>query len=59
MADALSTALFVMGKDKATSYWKAHKDEFDFIMIMDDKKVYASEGVKEELSTELEVEFVK
>lgn len=59
MADALSTALFVMGKDKATSYWKAHKDEFDFIMIMDDKKVYASEGVKDELSTELEVEFVK
>ena len=31
-ADALSTALFVMGRERAEAYWRAHQD-FDFILL--------------------------
>ncbi|NMA06941.1 MAG: FAD:protein FMN transferase, partial [Ruminococcaceae bacterium] len=43
-ADALSTALFVMGKDKALEYWEKTKD-FDFIAVTDDMTVYVTEGI--------------
>lgn len=43
-ADALSTALFVMGLDKATAYYRAHRD-FDFIILTDDDNLYITEGV--------------
>ena len=33
MCDAYSTALYVMGQEKAIAYWKAHSDEFDLILI--------------------------
>lgn len=35
-ADALSTTLVVLGKEKAIDFWKSHKD-FDFIMLLEDK----------------------
>ena len=59
LADALSTALFVMGKDKAYEYWKNHKDEFDYVMILDDKHVYASEGLDGKLTTDYDLEIVR
>ncbi len=41
--DALSTALFVMGKDKAIDYWKNHHKEkdqdFEMVIITDDEKL--------------------
>jgi thiamine biosynthesis lipoprotein len=43
-ADALSTALFVMGKDNALEYWEKTKD-FDFIAVTDDMTVYVTEGI--------------
>lgn len=48
-ADALSTALFVMGLDKATAYYRAHRD-FDFIILTDDHSVYLTEGVYDEFT---------
>ena len=44
-ADALSTALFVMGLDKAVDYWKNRKD-FDMILITDDNSVYITEPIE-------------
>lgn len=35
--DALSTALFIMGYDKAINYWKQNND-FEMIVITQDKK---------------------
>lgn len=32
-ADAMSTALTVMGKEKAIAYWKNNKSKFDFILV--------------------------
>ena len=59
LADALSTALFVMGKDKAYEYWKNHKDEFDYVMILENKQVYASSGLDGKLTTDYDLEIVK
>lgn len=59
LADGLSTSLFVMGKDKATDYWKAHSDEFDMILLTDDEKLYVSEGIKDSFTSDREFEIVE
>lgn len=46
LCDALSTALFVMGKEKAISYWETYKD-FDFVLVTEDKQVFISQGLKQ------------
>jgi thiamine biosynthesis lipoprotein len=43
--DGLSTALFVMGLDKAIDYWRQQGD-FEFVLIGDDGALYVSEGVR-------------
>ena len=43
-ADALSTALYVMGKDKALEFYREHKD-FDFIIVTDNNKMYISGSI--------------
>lgn len=48
-ADAASTALFVMGLDKATAYYQKHKD-FDFIILTDDDNLYLTEGVYDDFT---------
>lgn len=45
VGDALSTALFIMGKDKAIEFFKRDKYEFDVILITHDGNVYISEGI--------------
>ncbi len=45
LADGLSTSLFIMGKDQAIEYWRQHSDEFDTILIDENKEVYVTEGI--------------
>lgn len=59
LADGLSTSLFVMGKDQATDYWKAHSDEFDMILLTDDEKLYVSAGIKDSFTSDREVEIIE
>lgn len=42
--DALSTALFVMGLEDGTRYWKNHND-FDVIFIDTDNHIFVTEGI--------------
>jgi len=44
MADALSTALFVMGREEAVAYYAAHgaADGFDLLLLGDDGRVYTT-----------------
>ena len=45
LADALSTALFVMGPEKAAAFWQSHADEFDAILIAEDGQIKVTEGI--------------
>lgn len=44
MCDALSTALFAAGTDKATEYWRSHSG-FDMILVTDDERILYTEGI--------------
>ena len=49
LADILSTALFVMGADKAATYYQAH-DGFEFILLTDDHTLYITEGIYDDFT---------
>ena len=49
LCDALSTALFVMGAEKATAYWRENGG-FDFILIGEDGKITITEGLRDSFS---------
>lgn len=44
LCDALSTALFVIGVDRAVDYWRHHQD-FDMILVTEAAEIYLTEGV--------------
>lgn len=46
LCDALSTALFVLGTDKAIDYWR-NTEDFEMILITDDEKIIYSEGLSD------------
>lgn len=58
-ADGLSTSLFIMGKEKAEAYWREHRDEFDVILLTDDGKLYVSEGIAKQFSSDREFSVLK
>lgn len=61
LADGLSTSLFIMGKDKAIEYWKAHSKDFDFVLCEDDGTLVVSKGLKDKFTPQnenAEVEYV-
>ncbi len=53
-ADALSTALFVMGRKKATEFWQSDKS-FSMILIEKSGKIFYTEDLKIETNYESEV----
>ncbi len=58
LADALSTSLFVMGKDKAIDFYKKSNYNFDFILYTSDNKLIISDGVEDTFSSDLDIKVV-
>lgn len=58
LADALSTSLFVMGKDKAIDFYKKSNYDFDFILYTSDNKLIISDGIKDIFSSDLDIKVV-
>ena len=44
LCDALSTALFVMGPEKAEEYWREHGG-FDMLLVTDENEIILTEGI--------------
>jgi thiamine biosynthesis lipoprotein len=53
MADALSTAVYCMGLDKATAYWQSHSDDFDMILYDTQKGLYITKGIENTFTSQL------
>ena len=58
LADALSTSLFVMGKDKAIDFYKKSNYNFDFILYTSDNKLIISDGIEDIFFSNLDIEVV-
>ena len=50
--DALSTALYVMGLDKAIDFWKNSELDFDIILISSDKQIYISKSISSDFHSD-------
>ena len=59
LADALSTALFVMGSEKAEEYWREHADEFDMILQKTDGTLSVSEGIEDRFTGNRETQVIR
>lgn len=57
--DALSTALFVMGEDKAVEFWRKNHD-FDMILVTDSHEIMYTSGVENSFEnlTEMSAEVI-
>lgn len=44
LCDALSTAIFVMGAEKAEELWRSRSD-FEMILVTDEKEIFITEGI--------------
>lgn len=49
LCDALSTSLFIMGREEAEAYWREHGG-FDMILITDEGELYITEGISDAFS---------
>lgn len=58
LADALSTSLFVMGKDKAIDFYKKSNYNFDYILYTSDNKLIISDGIEDIFSSDLDIKVV-
>ena len=47
MCDALSTALFVMGEEKALDFWRSGAYDFDLVLVTEDDRVVITDGIAE------------
>ena len=59
LADGMSTALYIMGYEKACQFWRQHREEFSVILVTDDGKIHISENLKENFQTEQVLEIIE
>lgn len=57
-ADAYSTALFVMGSEKAERFWR-EKGDFELILFTDDARLIITDGLKDCFRTERKLEVLE
>ena len=59
LADGLSTAVFVLGKEEGLALWRAHADEFQMILLDEEGNVTVTQGIADAFSTDLPMEIAE
>lgn len=59
LADAYSTALFVMGTEEAIRFWESHSKQFDAVLYTEDGRLLVTEGLQDLLATALDYEVLR
>lgn len=59
LADALSTAIFVMGLQKAETLYNDNNDLFGAVLITDSNEIYITENLKDSFSSNHSYEVIK
>lgn len=59
LADGLSTAVFIMGLEKAENYWKKYGDAFEMILMAENGTVYITEGLEQNFTTEFPLSVIR
>ncbi|MCQ2420145.1 MAG: FAD:protein FMN transferase [Clostridia bacterium] len=50
MADALSTALYVMGAEKAEDFWRQSAAAFDCVLVDENGRVFITQGLQDKIT---------
>ncbi len=58
LADALSTALFVMGKDNAVKFWNEKPETFDMVLVEKNGSITVTEGIKSSFTSDYDYQIV-
>ena len=58
LADALSTACYVMGLEKSIDFWRSGQEDFDMILMTDADEVYVTEGIAEQFSANYPMQMI-
>ncbi|MCX4347591.1 MAG: FAD:protein FMN transferase [Lachnospiraceae bacterium] len=53
LADGLSTAVFIMGMERAVEFWREHSTEFDMVLYTEEGELYVTEGIYADFSSAL------
>lgn len=59
LADGLSTALFVMGIERAASFWKSHREEFDAVFLDENGELWITEGLEGAFQSDFGCEIIR
>lgn len=59
LADGLSTALFVMGRERAVEYYREHGDQFEMVLYDEKQGLLISEGLEKDFSSDLSYQVIR
>jgi len=59
LADGLSTACYCMGLEGAVEYWKRYGEDFDLILMTEEKEVYITEPLEKDFISTYAVHVIK
>lgn len=59
VADGLSTALFVMGTERAAAFWREHREEFECVLYTDTDELLVTAGLKDCFSSERSIQIIE
>ncbi|MBQ6540587.1 MAG: FAD:protein FMN transferase [Oscillospiraceae bacterium] len=58
LADALSTACYVMGLDRSVDFWRQYGADFDMVLMTEDSQVYITPGISEGFTSDFPVNVI-